>query len=315
MFPVKQRRSIQQRSPGRVLDVNGLRTHVVSRGGGPTVVLCGGLGGNWFDWDDCAGILSAFHTVVVFDRPGFGLSEPFPHGETPTVVGEAARILGVLDALALTGPAVIVGHSLAGFYAEAFARLYPDRTAGVLLLDASAERDPWAVIPKRLRIEAAYVLAGALSRTGLQRLLGTTVRRILNQSIPPDGIPIETHDWIEQIYRNPTYLEASLIEDFVYPDMAAELNTIRRRTSMPTQEWSLRNDQNKQCPVTVAAAHTGRPTPWGQMWLNKQQRLARYLNAKFTVVRDAHHHAMIDQPAEVAGLIAELVSHHGGVDT
>lgn len=304
--------NVKQNPPGRFLTINGMKTHTVVKGGGPTVVLCGGLGGNWFDWDDVTRILSPFHTVVNFDRPGFGLSEPFPQGRTPTVTAEAERILGVLDALELAEPAVVVGHSLAGFYAEAFARLYPGRTAGVLLLDSSAERDPWAVIPRSLRIRTAQVLATSISKTGLQRLLGPTVRRVLNQSIPPDGIPIETYDWIEQIYSTPSYLEAALIEDFVYPDMAAELNAIRRRTSLPGQE---RSDHFGHCPVTVAAAHTGRPTPWGRAWLNKQQRLAQYLDAKFTVVRDAHHHAMIDQPAEVAGLIAELVSHRMDRDT
>ncbi|MDJ0393521.1 alpha/beta hydrolase [Rhodococcus sp. G-MC3] len=303
MFNVKHRRHVEQQPPGRFVTVSGRKTHVVITGGGPTVVLCGGLGSNWFDWDDCARVLAAFHTVVIFDRPGFGLSEPLPHGETPTVTAEAARILGVLDALELTGPAVVVGHSIAGFYAEAFARLHPDRTSGVLLLESSAERDPWRIVPKRFRIAVAYGLSAALSTSGLQRLLGTTVRRILNQSIPPDGIPIETYDWINRIYSTPSYLEAALIEDFVYPDMALELNTIRRRISMPA------------IPVTVAAAHTGRTTPWGRRWLAKQRRLARYLDAQFIVVADARHHAMIDQPAQVAGLIAELVSQHEVLDT
>lgn len=286
---------MKQSPPGRFVVVDELRTHVVVTGGGPPIVLCGGLGGNWFDWDDTAAILSAFHTVVVFDRPGFGLSESFPHGHTPTVEAEAARIVGVLDALELPDPAVVVGHSIAGFYAEAFARLYPSRTAGMLLLDSSAERDPWHLIPRHYRISAAYALSKTLTTLGLQRLLGTTVRRILNQSIPPDGIPIETYDWIAQIYRTPSYLEAALVEDFVYPDMALELNRIRRSHPMP------------DVPATVAAAHTGRPTPWGRHWIAKQRRLAHYLGARFTVVTDAHHHAMIDQPAEVAALIAELV--------
>ncbi|RRQ26986.1 alpha/beta hydrolase [Rhodococcus sp. Eu-32] len=289
--------------PGEFVTVHGLRTHVLVTGGGPTVVLCGGLGGNWFDWDDCVDILSPFHTVVVFDRPGFGLSEPLPRGTTPTAAGEADRILAVLDAVGLTEQTYVVGHSIAGFYAEAFARLHPSRTAGILLLDSSAERDPWALIPKPIRISAAYGLATASSASGVQYVLGPTVRRILNHSIPPDGIPIETYDWIRQIYRTPSYLEAAMIENFVYPDMASELNAIRRRTLIP------------DVPVTVAAAHTGRPTPWGRAWIRKQRRLAQYLNAEFAVVDDAHHHAMIDQPEVVSGLIARLVSHHEGVDT
>lgn len=300
-----------------MVTVAGLQTHVLVSGAGPTVVLCGGLGSNWFDWDDCARILSAFHTVVVFDRPGFGASDPYPTGqacwggtdetpnvmaETPSVMGEADRILGVLDALDLLEPAVIVGHSIAGFYAEAFARVHPHRTAGLLLLDSSAERDPWRLVPRRIRVGFALSLAELLTRSGLQNLLGPTSRRVLNHSIPPDGIPIETYDAIATIYRTPSYLRAALVENFVYPDMAAELNAIRRRTTV-------------SAPVTVAAAHTGRPTPWARAWLAKQQRLAHYLNARFTVVGNAHHHAMIDQPAVVSALIGEVVSHHRSTDT
>lgn len=286
---------MKQGLPGGFVTVSGLRTHVVVSGGGPTVVLCGGLASNWFDWDDCAAILSAFHTVVILDRPGFGFSEPFPRGAKPTVTAEADRIRGVLDALELPGPAVIVGHSIAGFYAEAFARLYPERTSGVLLLDSSAERNPRGLFPTDLRLAVAYAVAAVLSEFGLQRLLGTTAYRVLNQAIPPDGIPIETYDWIAQIYRMRSYLQAALVEYFAYPDMARELNTIRCATPTP------------DIPIIVAAAHTGRPTPWGRRWLAKQRRLAQYLKARFVVVTEAHHHAMIDQPVVVAALISELV--------
>lgn len=65
----------------------------------------------------------------------------------PTVRGEAQRIRDVLDTLGLTGPAVVVGHSIAGFYAEGFARLFPDRAAGMLLLDSSAEKEPKRLFP------------------------------------------------------------------------------------------------------------------------------------------------------------------------
>lgn len=282
-------------APGRMIQVGDQRLHVVVTGGGPVVVLCGGLGGNWFDWDDVTRILSPFHTVVNFDRPGFGLSDPLPREETPTVQAEADRILGVLDALDLNTRAAVVGHSIAGFYAEGFARLYPDRTSGILLLDSSAERDPRGLIPRRARIAGAHALGRAGAASGMQYLLGTTVRRVLNQSIPPDGITQENYDWVREIYRTPSYLDAALVEDLVYPDMALELNRIRRRTHMP------------DVPVTVAAAHTGRRSPWAGAWIAKQKRLAAYLDARFTVVKPAHHHAMIDQPGSVAALIAELV--------
>ena len=40
--------------PGEILQVGESRLHVLAEGDGPVVVLCGGLAGNWFDWDDCA---------------------------------------------------------------------------------------------------------------------------------------------------------------------------------------------------------------------------------------------------------------------
>ncbi|OZD07349.1 alpha/beta hydrolase [Rhodococcus sp. 06-235-1A] len=287
MFPVKH-------PPGQFVEVDGQRLHILVRGSGPTIVLCGGLGSNWFDWQDTVNILGAEHRVVVIDRPGFGLSDPLPAGATPTVRGEADRIIGVLDALGATEPAVVAGHSIAGFYAEAVARLYPSRIRGVLLLDSSAESDPRRIIPAAVRVEAAHVIATVLSRTGLQKLVGPRARRVLNQATPPDGTPQETFDWVDDIYRRPTYLAAALMEDVVYPDLAAELNRIRQRFELDV-------------PVTVAAAHTGRPSPWATRWIRTQRKLAEYLQADFTVVVPAHHHAMIDKPAEVAALIAELV--------
>ncbi|WP_415971835.1 alpha/beta fold hydrolase [Rhodococcus sp. 077-4] len=287
LFPVKH-------PPGRYVEVDGQRLHLLVRGTGPTVVLCGGLGSNWFDWNDTVDILSAHHRVVVLDRPGFGLSDPLPEGVTPTVQGEADRIVGVLDALGIAEPAVVAGHSIAGFYAEAVARLYASRIRGVLLLDSSAESDPRRIIPAAVRLKAAHAIATVLSKTGVQRLVGPRVRRVLNQATPPDGTPQETFDWVDDIYRRPAYLAAALVEDVVYSDLAVELNRIRKQYPL-------------HVPVTVAAAHTGRPSPWGKRWIRTQRKLADYLKADFTVVIPAHHHVMIDKPAEVAALIAELV--------
>ncbi|CCQ14222.1 putative hydrolase [Rhodococcus sp. AW25M09] len=287
LFPVKH-------PPGHFVEVDGQRLHILARGSGPTIVLCGGLGSNWFDWQDTVEILSARHRVVVIDRPGFGLSDPLPAGATPTVKGEADRIIGVLDELDVTEPAVVVGHSIAGFYAEAVARLYPSRIRGVLLLDSSAESDPRRVIPAAVRVKTAHMIATALSRTGLQTLAGPRVRRVLNQATPPDGTPQETFDWVDDIYRRPTYLAAALVEDVVYSDLAVELTRLRKKSRLDV-------------PVIVAAAHTGRPSPWAKRWIRTQRRLAVKLRADFTILMPAHHHAMIDKPAEVAALITELV--------
>lgn len=293
-------RPFHVKPPGAMIAVGDDRLHVLVEGAGPVVVLCGGLAGNWFDWDDCARNLRSDHTVVRFDRPGFGLSEP--SASIPTVGGEAQRIVDVLDSLGLTEPAVVIGHSIAGFYAEGLARLFPARVAGMLLLDSSAEKNPRRRVPRTVLLVAARVAATAAHLSGMQYLFGPLTRKILNQSIPPGGYPAATIEWVRRLYRERRYLEAALIEYVAYTDMALELNTLRRARPLALPSAA----------ISVVAAHTGHDTPWSVSWMARQQRLATGLRGQFRVLRPAHHHAMIDQPDALADLI-RVLTHPSGV--
>ncbi|KPI22122.1 hypothetical protein OV450_7490, partial [Actinobacteria bacterium OV450] len=168
---------------GRFVRVDGVPLHVVVDGGGPPVVLSAGLAMAWFDWDPVAALLVAQgRTVVRFDRPGHGLSAPAT--APPTATGEARRIAGLLDALGLTGPVTVAGHSIAGFHAEAFARLYPGRTAALVLVDTSIEENPRSVLPAAVRTGAARVFGRALTAAGLPAALGPL--RARSPAAPPD---------------------------------------------------------------------------------------------------------------------------------
>ncbi len=272
--------------------VDGHDLHVVltecvirSGAGGVPVVLCGGLAGNWFDWDEVAALLARDRPVVRFDRPGFGLSAP--SGVPPTARGEADRIAAVLDAVDRSGPVIVVGHSLAGFYVEAFARLHPDRTAAVVLLDASVSGGSVGLIPQRWRLAAARTVASVVTATGLQRRLAVPAWRLLDHSAGAGDARVA---WVRRIWRSPSYLEAALVENAVFPDVAREVVALRRRTAF-------------SATALVVAAHTGRRTPWGAVWLRSQRRLASTLGARFEVLRPAHHVAMVDQPDRLADLI------------
>ncbi|MGW7417371.1 alpha/beta fold hydrolase, partial [Streptomyces sp. NPDC054863] len=146
-------------------EIGGVPHHVRVEGSGPVCVLSAGLAMGWFDWEPVAALLAPYRTVVRFDRPGHGLSGAAR--VAPTAAGEAQRIAAVVDAVRtwrasgagagadagvdagaradagvdadadVVGPVTVVGHSIAGFHAEAFARLYPERTASVVLVDSS----------------------------------------------------------------------------------------------------------------------------------------------------------------------------------
>ena len=130
-------------------------------GQGPVVVFEAGLGEGRESWKNIVGALGPCLTVVTYDRPGIGESGPPSHPATPILATAVANeLLEQLRERRLPPPYLLVGHSLGGLYAQAFARNHPSVVAGLLLVDASSHLEPpgafvSTVPPKPGSIEAA----------------------------------------------------------------------------------------------------------------------------------------------------------------
>jgi pimeloyl-ACP methyl ester carboxylesterase len=74
--------------------------------------------------------------VVNPSLPGFGGSQPFPSGQV-TPANYAHFIAALLDHLGIPH-VVLLGHSMGGALAVAFADLYPQRTLGIIYRDGAA---------------------------------------------------------------------------------------------------------------------------------------------------------------------------------
>lgn len=270
--------------------IGGVAHHVTVEGSGPVCVLSAGLGLSWFDWDPVVPLLAPYRTVVRFDRPGHGLSAPA--AAPPTAAGEADRIAALLDALdgghqgghqghhghrghrGHPAPVTVVGHSLAGFHAEAFARLHPTRTAGLVLVDSSVEEHP-----RPARTDAvSRALGGALCAAGLPAALGPAVRRAAVRSDPA------SRALVRRVYRTSRVLRGALLENAHYGAVAAGLLDLRDRFPLPPG-----------LPVTVLAAPDG-----SARWERRQRALARRLGATYEAVVPSGHLVMLDRPDAVA---------------
>jgi len=123
----------------RLMDIgNGCRLGVQVQGtGGPTVVFeAGGAGygiNGWFDVDKA---VAEFATVVTYDRLGVGVSEPLL-SRYPTASDHASNLAKLLDLLPVRQPVILVGWSWGAMMAQQFSVLYPQKVAGLLLMDPS----------------------------------------------------------------------------------------------------------------------------------------------------------------------------------
>lgn len=118
----------------------------------PAVVLQSGLGDGRSTWSGIWPQLIARHRVFALDRPGYGDSPASARPRDPCQV--ATELREALREAQVPPPFLLVGHSLGGLYQYVFARLYPQDTAGLLLLDPTNPAH-WATLQRETPATAA----------------------------------------------------------------------------------------------------------------------------------------------------------------
>ena len=133
------RSQVDQR--GQRLDLGGykLRFYLVGEGD-PAVIFDSGLGDGLRSWDRVQPEISKLTRTLSYDRAGIDQSDPGPlPRSTNQMVDELHHLLQITT---VSPPYVLVGHSLGGFNIRLFAHRYPEKVAGLVLVDASHE-DLW----------------------------------------------------------------------------------------------------------------------------------------------------------------------------
>lgn len=108
------------------------------QGKGTAVLLLHGFLENKTMWDKCVSALSKNQRIITIDLLGHGETECL--GYVHTMEDQADMIFAVLISLRIR-KIVLVGHSMGGYVALAFAELYPDYVKGLFLLNSSSRAD------------------------------------------------------------------------------------------------------------------------------------------------------------------------------
>src|SRR5689334_13307282 len=122
--------------PGQFYLVNGHQMHLYCTGSGsPTVVLEGGRGDDWLYWQKVQPELAKTTRVCSYDRAGLGWSDPQPGARDAIHI--VAQLHSLLQQAGETGPLIVAGASMGGFYVREYVATYPAEIAGVVFVDAS----------------------------------------------------------------------------------------------------------------------------------------------------------------------------------
>ena len=121
--------------PGQFVNVGSRKLHYVCIGGGSPLVLFEMSGfSNSMSFVVARSEIASQTRVCSYDRMGMGWSDPGPAQIPVSML--AADLGAVLNELSPHAKAIVVASSMGGFTAEYFARLHPDRLAGLVFVDA-----------------------------------------------------------------------------------------------------------------------------------------------------------------------------------
>ncbi len=236
------------------------------QGSGPSLVLIHSVGLSTREgWRAQVPVLARTHRVVSYDIRGLGQSEP---GHEPLGVATFARDLGALmDHLEIVR-AVVMGVSLGGFIAQAFACANPERTSALVLTSTACRIEPSRSGARAERNAAirAHGMAVAAARQ-VDSHFGQEFR-----AANPDVM-----DWYRDHYsaNDPqSYIE--IMEDLGRFDRCAEIGAIG-------------------CPtLIVAGAEDTGPVAGAVAGANARELARRIPGARLEFIAHAHHYPQIE---------------------
>jgi pimeloyl-ACP methyl ester carboxylesterase len=125
------------RNINQMIKINDHKIEVLIKGEkGPLVIVLTGMGCSFEEWYEVIENLSKTYRVLTFHRQGLGQSEigsGIQH--TASTVSDLAEILNHFQ---IDEPFYLMGHSYGGLCVQHFAKVHPDKVAGVILVDSTS---------------------------------------------------------------------------------------------------------------------------------------------------------------------------------
>ncbi len=228
-------------------------------------------------WDGVAAELESTADVLTYDCRGHGASEQSAGAFTVGLFAD--DLADLLDHVGWPD-AVIVGCSMGGCVAQAFAAAYPDRVKGLGLIDTTAWYGPSA--PTEWRKRADTALSQGLS--GLAEF--------------------QTTRWYSDAFRE---IHPDVVQKTVAIFLANDLDCYAATCAMLGDADLRSHLPNFKMPVTVVVGEEDYATP-----VAAAEALQQAIpDASLTVIQNGRHLTPIECPDQVADQVRALIQRAG----
>jgi len=297
-------RDDRQSPPGQLIDIGGCKLHLYTLGeGSPTVILDSSLGG-------VEGYLlnqeiAKLTRVCVYDRPGYGWSEPSSKPRT------SEQIVSELDALLtqakIDPPYLLVGDSFGSYNVRLYAHRFPEKVAGMVLTDGLHEAAMLA-LPIQLQAMKFFFMSGfvmstlgsalgivrLLKRVGMFELLKPELRRFEASSL----------DLVKRSFCYPQHWFTMLREMLDLESSGQQLQPADQFGELPI--------------VLISASSFFRPSWWtiglplksaNQLWKTMHREILKLSTNCVQIHADqSGHFVWVDQPELILKAIAMILN-------
>jgi pimeloyl-ACP methyl ester carboxylesterase len=262
----------------------------------PTVILDSGLGDTYTSWRKVQPQIAQFARVCSYDRAGLGYSDSSPRPRTSREFAEELHTL--LHAAGITGPLILVGHSMGGFNVRLYASLYRSEVAGMVLVDSSHPEQQKRLPPTLNDIDAGWIreqeFLEFVMPFGIPRLLGFC------------GGDAEVRA-AECNFRN-------------VHESIAELKAISQSATQTAPTGSLGD-----MPLAVLSSDPNTPQldipedlvePTNNAWQQMQKELAQLsTHSSHVIAKNSGHYIQLDRPDLVIEAVRSVVDKARHADT
>lgn len=281
------------------LGASGRRLQVVCVGeGAPLVLLESGMAGWSSDWAWVQASLGQHTRTCAYDRAGYGASAA-ALGEVPTPQSDLEQLLATQ---ALSGPVLLVGHSLGGLLVTDYARHHPQRVAGLVLVDAVHRTQDVDDHP------TVHSGEYARQRQSLSRLLQWAVwlapsglLQLADQHASPVAVrlPDSVRGQVLALAGARSTYGAVQAENAAFDGWLARARGASALPRVPAEV--LRSTQARDFPP-------GFDTPGMQsLWAWRQTQLAQELGVSPQAVAHSGHYPHVDQPQVVVDAVLRVL--------